>query len=180
MKKILLMAVMLFTFIAVKAQNNSDNHYDKKNELKVDVIQPLIGGSIEAIYERNLNNKSSLGISGLYMFSEKFDEDMNYSITPYYRRFLGKKYAVGFFVEGFGMFSSIDGKKIYETEEKLNFTEGSDVYDLSLGLGLGSKWVTKNGFIFEINAGYGKQLFNADKTDHNQVIRYGIKFGYRF
>ena len=180
MRKSFLMAVMLFTFFAVKAQNDSENQYEKKNEIKVDLIQPLIGGSIEAIYERNLNNKSSLGISSLYMFTEKFDEDMNYSLTPYYRRFFGKKYAAGFFVEGFGVFSSIDGKKIYETEEQLTFTEGSDVYDLSLGLGLGSKWVTKNGFIYEINAGWGKQLFNADKTDHNQVLRYGFKFGYRF
>ena len=180
MKNVFFMAVMLFSFFDVNAQNGSESQNKKKNELKTDLIQPLIGGSIEAIYERNLNNRSSLGISGQYMFSEKVDEDMNYSLTPYYRRFFGKNYASGFFVEGFGMFSSIDGKKIYETKEQLIFTEGSDVYDLSLGLGLGSKWVTKNGYIFEINAGWGKQLFNADKTDHDQVLRYGFKFGYRF
>lgn len=180
MKNVFFTALMLFSIFAVNAQNNPEKQYEKKNELKVDLIQPLIGGSIEVIYERNLTNKYSLGISGLYMFSEKFDEDMNYSLTPYYRRFFGNKYAAGFFVEGFGMFSSIDGKKIYETEEQLTFTEGSDVYDLSLGLGLGSKWVSENGFIYEINAGWGKQLFNANKTDHDQVLRYGFKFGYRF
>lgn len=180
MKKILLMAVMLFSFFAVKAQNVPENQNNKKNEIKVDVIQPLIGGSVEAVYERNLNKKSSIGISGLYMFTEKFDEDMNYSITPYYRRYFGKKYASGFFVEGFGMLNSIDGKKIYETEERLTFTEGADVYDFSPGIGLGSKWVTNSGLIFEIHAGWGKQLFNADKTDHDQVIRYGFKLGYRF
>lgn len=174
------MAVMLFSFFAVEAQNVSESQFERKDEIKVDLIQPLIGGSIEAIYERNLNKKSSIGIAALYMFTDKFDEDMNYSLTPYYRRFFGKKYAAGFFVEGFGMFSSIDGKKVYETQEQLTFTEGADVYDLSLGLGLGSKWVTKSGFIFEINLGGGKQLFNADKTDHNQVLRYGCKLGYRF
>ena len=180
MKKVVFMAVMLFPFFAVKAQNVPENQSNKKNEIKVDVIQPLIGGSVEAVYDRNLNKKSSIGISGLYMFTEKFDEDMNFSITPYYRRYFGKKYASGFFVEGFGMFSSIDGKKIYETEERLTFTEGSDVYDFSPGIGIGSKWVTKSGFLFEVNAGWGKQLFNADKTDHHQVVRYGFKFGYRF
>jgi len=180
MKNFLFIATMLLSVLGVKAQNEQINPYQKNNEIKIDVIQPLLSGSVEAIYERNLNSKSSLGISGVYLFTEKIDEDMNYSLTPYYRRYFGKKYAAGFFLEGFGMFSSIDRKKIYETEEQLTFTEGSDVYDLSLGLGLGSKWVTKSGFIVEANFGYGKQLFNAEKTDHNQVIRYGIKLGYRF
>ncbi len=180
MKNFFFMAVLLFPFFAVNAQNDPVSQIEKKNELKVDLIQPLLSGSVEAVYERNLNSKSSLGISGVYMFTEKIDDDMNYSLTPFYRRFFGKKYAAGFFIEGFGMFSSIDGKKVYETEERLTFTEGADVYDLSLGLGLGSKWITKSGFIFEANFGYGKQLFNADKTDHTIVIRYGLKFGYRY
>lgn len=179
MKKFLL-ALMLFSFFAGNAQNDTINPSEKKNEIKIDVIQPLLGGSIEAVYERILNKKSSLGVSALYMFNEKFDEDMNYSLTPYYRRYFGKKYAAGFFLEGFGMLSSIDGKKVYATEEREIFTEGADVYDLSLGIGLGSKWVTKSGFIFEANLGWGKQLFNADKTDHDQVLRYGFKVGFRF
>ena len=179
MKMSLFIVVMLFSFFTVKAQDDTINPYPKKNEIKIDVVQPLLGGSVEAIYERNLNKNSSIGISGLYMFSEKIDEDMNYSITPYYRRYFGEKYAAGFFLEGFGMFSSIDGKKVYDTEQQLT-SENPDVYDVSVGLGLGSKWVTKSGFIFEINLGLGKQLFNADKTDHNQVLRYGLKFGYRF
>jgi hypothetical protein len=62
----------------------------------------------------------------------------------------------------------------------LTFTKGSDVIDYSIGMGLGSKWVTKSGLIFEINAGYGKLLFNADKTDHNIVARFGLQLGYRF
>ena len=56
MKKVFFMAVMLFTFFAVKAQNDSESQYEKKNELKVDLIQPLIGGSFEAIYERNFGS----------------------------------------------------------------------------------------------------------------------------
>jgi len=179
MKKILL-GLMLFSFFGVKAQNDTPSQYEQKNEIKIDVVQPLIGGSVEAVYERILNEKSSLGASGLYMFSDEIDEDMNYSLTPYYRRYFGKKYAAGFFLEGFGMFSSIDGKKVYDTEERLTYTENADVYDLSLGIGLGSKWITKSGFIFEANFSYGQQLFNADRTDHNQVIRYGVKLGYRF
>jgi hypothetical protein len=179
MKNPFLVIVMLFSIFVVNAQNgNSEN--EKKNELKLNVLLPLTG-AFEATYERNLNEKSSLGVSVFTVFNnDKSHDDLNYSVSPYYRRYFGKKFASGFFAEGFGMLSSIDGKKIYDTNDNSIFTEGSDVIDFSLGLGLGSKWVTKSGFIFEVNAGLGKLLFNAEKTDHTQVVRVGFHLGYRF
>ena len=179
MKKKYLIIVMLFSIFVVNAQNyNSEN--GKKNEVKLNVLLPLTG-AFEATYERNLNKKNSLGVSVFTVFNnEKSHDDLNYSISPYYRRYFGKKFASGFFAEGFGMLSSIDGKKIYDTNDNSIFTEGSDVIDFSLGLGLGGKWVTKSGFIFEVNAGYGILLFNADKTDHTIVTKLGINLGYRF
>jgi hypothetical protein len=179
MKSLFLVIVMLFSFFVVNAQNdNSEN--EKKNELKLNVLLPLTG-ALEGTYERNLNKKSSLGVSVFTVFNnDKSNDDLNYSVSPYYRRYFGKKFASGFFAEGFGMLSSIDGKKIYDINDNSIFTEGSDVIDFSLGLGLGSKWVTKSGFIFEVNAGWGKLLFNADKTDHTQVVRLGFHLGYRF
>ncbi|MBF4472044.1 DUF3575 domain-containing protein [Flavobacterium sp. HJJ] len=179
MKKKYLIIVMLFSVCAVNAQNGNSTN-EKKNEVKLNVLLPLTG-TLEGTYERNLNKKSSLGVSVFTVFdNDKSEEDLNYSISPYYRRYFGKKFASGFFAEGFGMLSSIDGKKIYDTNDNSKFTEGSDVIDFSLGLGLGSKWVTKSGFIFEVNAGWGKLLFNAEKTDHTQVVRLGFNLGYRF
>lgn len=179
MKAPFLVIAMLFSIFVVNAQNdNSENQ--KKNELKLNVLLPLTG-ALEGTYERNLNKKSSLGVSIFTVFNnDKSNDDLNYSVSPYYRRYFGKKFASGFFAEGFGMLSSIDGKKIYDTNDNSIFTEGSDVIGFSLGLGLGSKWVTKSGFIFEVNAGWGKLLFNADKTDHTQVVRLGFHLGYRF
>lgn len=178
MKNRYLITAMLFSIFAVNAQNDSENR--KKNELKLSVLLPLTG-AFEGTYERNLNENSSLGVSVFTVFNnDKSNDDLNYSVSPYYRRYFGKKFASGFFAEGFGMLSSIDGKKIYDTNHNSIFTEGSDVIDFSLGLGLGIKWVTKSGFIFEVNAGWGKLLFNADKTDHTQVIRLGFHLGYRF
>lgn len=78
------------------------------------------------------------------------------------------------------MISSIDGKKIYDTEEKLTFNENPDIIDLSLGAGLGWKGITKSGFIYGANLGWGKMLFNADKTDHDRVVKFGLNLGYRF
>lgn len=179
MKKKYLIIAMLFSFFVVNAQTDNSEK-GKKNEVKLNVLLPLTG-ALEGTYERNLNKKSSLGVSVFTVFNnDKSNDDLNYSVSPYYRRYFGKKFASGFFAEGFGMLSSIDGKKIYDTNDNSIFTEGSDVIDFSLGLGLGSKWVTKSGFIFEVNAGWGKLLFNADKTDHNQVVRFGLQLGYRF
>lgn len=181
MKKNYLLLIILFAFCTANAQNETDaNPYEKKNEIKLNVLLPLTG-AFEGTYERNLNEKSSLGVSVFTVFNnDKSNKDLNYSISPYYRRYFGKKYASGFFAEGFGMLSSIDGKKTYDITDPAKFTENPDVIDLSLGLGLGSKWVTKSGFIFEVNFGMGKLLFNANKTDHDHVARFGFHLGYRF
>ncbi|WP_238698601.1 hypothetical protein [Flavobacterium circumlabens] len=114
------------------------------------------------------------------MFSNNINDDLNYSVSPYYRRYFGKKYAAGFFVEGFGMLTSIDGKKIYNSDDHSIFTENPDVTDFALGAGLGWKWVSKGGFLIEANMGYGALLFNANKTDHNIVNKIMLNVGYRF
>ncbi|KMQ64640.1 hypothetical protein ACM46_10345 [Chryseobacterium angstadtii] len=180
MKKNFLLLIILCAFYSVKAQSNENNgdSYVKKNEIKLNLFSPLMG-AIEVGYERFLNKNSSLGISAFKVYSHSANEDMNYYISPYYRYYFGKKYVSGFFVEGFGMLTSIDGKQIY-TADKTMFTEGKDVYDLALGAGLGWKLVTKKGLVFEANAGYGRLVFNADKTDHDQVVKLGLSMGYRF
>ena len=170
---------MLFAFYSVKAQNETDaNPYQKNNEIRLNVIAPL-SGAVEVNFERHLNKNSSLGISAFFVYDDTKEKDLNYYISPYYRYYFGKKYASGFFVEGFGAFTSIDGKKIYATDN-VTFTENKDVYDVALGAGLGYKLVTKKGFVFEANAGYGKLLFNADKTDHGVMAKYGLSVGYLF
>lgn len=179
MKKTFLLVIMLFAFYSVRAQNETDaNPYQKNNEIRLNVIAPL-SGAVEVNFERHLNKNSSLGIAAFFVYDHTKDEDTNYYISPYYRYYFGKKYASGFFVEGFGAFTSIDGKKIYSADN-LTFTENKDVYDVALGAGLGYKLVTKKGFVFEANAGYGKLLFNADKTDHGVMAKYGLSVGYRF
>ena len=180
MKKKCFIIALLFSSFILKAQNDT-NVNEKRNEVKLNVIAPL-SGAFEVTYERILNKKSSLGISFFAPFDSgnivSTEDDENYFISPYYRMYFGKKYASGFFAEGFGMLTSIDGKKIFDIEG--NLSQGSAVSDFAVGLGLGGKWVTKSGFIFEVNAGYGKLLFNADKTDHDIVAKFGFHLGYRF
>lgn len=179
MKKKLLQLIVLFAFYSVNAQSEADaNPYQKNNEIKLNLLAPL-SGALEVGYERFINKNSSLGISAFKVYDHSTNDDMNYYISPYYRYYFGKKYASGFFVEGFGMLTSIDGKKIYAAD-KVAFTEGKDVYDLALGAGLGWKLITKKGFVFEANTAYGRLVFNANKTDHDQVLKLGLSIGYRF
>lgn len=105
MKITFLTTLLLFSFFTVKAQNdNSANLYEKKNEVKLNVLLPL-AGAFEVTYERILNKKSSLGISFFAPFDsgniESTEDDENYYISPYYRMYFGKKYASGFFCRKF-------------------------------------------------------------------------------
>lgn len=173
----------MFSFFVTKAQNKNETiapPYEKKNEVSLDLIGPILGGGINTSYERYLNKNSSLGITLIYIYHNTKEKDMNYSISPFYRRYFGKDYASGFFVEGFGMIHSTDGKKIYHTEEKTTYTENSNVINLSIGAGLGWKGVTKSGFTYGANIGMGITFLNAAKTDHDHVSKFSLNLGYRF
>jgi hypothetical protein len=182
MKKMILAVAILFSFNAVNAQSANDtiaDPYNKQNELKLNGLL-LLAGAFEASYERNLNEESSIGISFFTPFdNENLDADVKYYISPYYRVFFGKKYAAGFFVEGFGMLNSIDRESFVDSPQGGRYVDKT-VTDFALGLGLGGKWITKSGFVFELNAGVGRNLFETDFDDSNLVGKIGFNLGYRF
>jgi len=182
MKKTFVIIVFLSSLFTVNAQNPNDAigyQFQKKNDITINLFFTSLG-LLEGTYERNLNSKSSLGITGMYAFSRKYDEDVNFLFSPFYRRYFGEKYSAGFFMEGFTTIGSVDGKQLYGRDGNLTLKEGPDVIDLSLGLSFGYKWVTKSGIVFEALVGMGGNLFNADKTDHNIINRRAISVGYRF
>lgn len=149
-----------------------------KNEIKGNALF-LVLGAVEVTYEHLLTQDTGLGVSLFYVSEEGFDAEFN--ISPYYRAYFGKKQAAGFFVEGFGMISSgkYGGYSGYNYDTNSHYTvEGKKYTDFALGFGLGSKWVHKNGFVFEINAGIGRNLL----SDYSPEIvgRGGITLGYRF
>lgn len=171
---------MLLAFFSAAAQNEAESNPPKRNEVKLNVVMPL-AGTFEATYERILNSKSAVGVTSSYVFNDNgSNDDMNFFISPYYRRYFGQKYASGWFVEGFAMLTSIDGKKVYTTPDRSQYIEKPSVLDAALGAGGGYKWVSKTGFLVEANFCYGGLLFNTKKTDHNVVAKFGVHLGYRF
>lgn len=175
MKKLLLFLCMAsFTFGYGQVEKQIDF---KRNELKGNAIF-LVAGALEITYERLLNEESGVGISLFVPYDDSID--INLSLTPYYRFYFGKKPAAGFFVEGFGMLNSYT-QPASEGDWFSNYVgPEKDVTDFALGFGLGAKWATRKGFIFEINGGIGRNLFNSSDTDYLIVGRGGINLGYRF
>lgn len=177
MKKILLLLAIALS-LSGYCQKNEPLSY-KKNEMKANALFLVLGG-IEVTYERLLTDDSGLGIS-LFFVSNEDDFDTSFSLSPYYRAYFGKKQAAGFFVEGFSMIST--GKNgtysEYDPDTDSSYmVKGKAYTDFALGFGLGSKWIHKKGFVFEICAGIGRNLIS--KNSPEIVGRGGITLGYRF
>jgi hypothetical protein len=175
MKKIF---ILLLCIAGLNASAQEENRLDfKKNEFKGNALF-LVLGTLELTYERLINEESGVGISVHVPFTN--ESDINFSVTPYYRFYFGKKPAAGFFVEGFGMLNQVEDS-IYDYNSNFEDKEKT-ITDLAFGLGLGGKWITKRGVLFEINAGIGRNLFNEynDNRDYEFIGRGGITVGYRF
>ncbi|GGI55953.1 hypothetical protein GCM10011444_02620 [Winogradskyella haliclonae] len=156
----------------MQAQEQSESDiYSGNHELKVNGLF-LVIGAFDVTYEYLLNEESGLGINVFLPYDSDIKDDIQYYISPYYRFYFGKKYAAGFFLEGFGMLNSIEPDLFGNTDDFET--------DFALGIGLGGKWVTKGGFVGELSLGVGRNLFNTDKTDIDFVSKVGITLGYRF
>lgn len=177
--------LMLFMVMASQAQNDSivKNNFGR-NEIKLNSLF-LILGALEPSYERNLSEASSAGVSlFITLDDENLDIGYNYYLSPYYRIFFGKKYAAGFFLEGFGMLNSINHEYTSYNNGGNHTYHDEDITDFALGFGLGGKWMTKGGFVFEVNGGIGRNLFNTNNSeyyDYSPIVgKFGFNLGYRF
>lgn len=184
MKKYILSCLCLFSVFAYS--QDQDNEYatsQERHELKVNGLF-LILGAIEVDYQYLLNEESAIGLDVLFAFDDE-TIDVNYYVSPYYRKYFGKKYATGFFVEAFGMLNSVDDYTYDSYYDELTDTYYSNsgyddnVVDFALGIGTGVKLITKRGFIVEIDLGIGRNLFKNDR-DFTIIGKGGINLGYRF
>lgn len=180
MNKITLVLVVslllsISTFSQEQLENSSSENF---NELKLNGLY-LVLGAFDFTYERTINEESAFGLNVFLPFDNDINDDVNYYISPYYRFYFGKKYAAGFFVEGFGMLNSTNDY-IYSNNGFDSDSKEENITDFALGIGLGGKWITKSGFIGELNLGFGRNLFNNDRSDFEIIGKVGISVGYRF
>jgi len=183
MKKLMLVAILLLSIVVANGQE-TEQIVEKKNELKINALNLIAFEYLDFGYERVLNEESSVGVGLLFSVDDEVfgidDTTRNFSITPYYRQFFGKKYAQGFFVEGFGMLNSGTDERYLgfndvtfeEIVEEIDFT------GFALGISVGAKFITKKGFLMEVYGGIGRNILG---NSPNEVAgRGGISLGYRF
>lgn len=177
-------AFFLFVFsIGIAQSENSDlensSIFERKHEVKLGAIKMLSGPIFEASYERIKNSNTGYGISLLINLDQSSEYLENYSLTPFYRMYFQtyEDYgAKGFFVEGF---TSIFAGKNYDTyDDQTGNYENENFVDASIGLALGKKWINTSGFVFEIKAGGGRNLFGG--SEYTAIFKGDFYIGYRF
>jgi hypothetical protein len=172
MKKIFFI-VFLLSFAFTYSQETS---FEPKNELRLNSFNLIAFKWLDVAYERVLNEESTIGISLITALGDEYtgwESKRNYSITPYYRHFFSDNYAKGFFMEGFAKINGGEREVYYDGgDESIKYS------DVAFGIGVGGKFISRRGFVGEINAGLGRNLFNSDAPE--VVGRAGISFGYRF
>lgn len=159
MKKILFI-ITVFTTLGLSAQ---------KHQVKLDLLDILVFRTLDITYENQLNDEAAIGISTFINFEPKdtdFRYQENFQLTPYFRQFFSETKKFQLFGELFGT---------------LNFGEknNKDYSDFGLGLGTGARTISKNGYVFEVNVGVARNLFNADNSNEF-VPRFGISVGKQF
>ncbi len=161
------MRKVLFLFLLCKIVYAQEpiTDLEYKNEIKLHALY-LVAGAIEIEYEHLRNTKTAFGIALTVPYRNLDEEGIDYLVTPYYRRYFGKKNdASGFFIEAFGMYVSGNGN-----------------YDIVLGPSIGGKFVFRKNYLAELNFGLGAILTTNNVSDFYLPIfpRLGIKIGKRF
>ena len=181
MNKIISGVLTLFLALTINAQDVTDKKtthiFERKHEVRLGAVKLLSGGIVEGAYEYIFDENQGFGAYALISLDASSNWFENYSLSPYYRMYFqtNEDYgAKGFFVEGFTSFFSSDNDVFdLNTEE----TNTEDVFDISIGISLGKKWINTTGFVFEIKGGVGRNLLgNAEDA----LIKADFYIGYRF
>jgi len=180
-KSYLVILVTILFSMSMFSQENAENQSTSENfnEIKINGLY-LVLGAFDVTYERTINEESAFGLNVVIPFDDDINDGLNYYISPYYRFYFGNKYAAGFFVEGFGMLNSTNDNTYFYNNGFDTTVKEDNITDFALGIGLGGKWITKSGFIGELNLGFGRNLFNSDRYDYEIIGKVGITLGYRF
>ncbi|MCF4101603.1 hypothetical protein L1I30_07990 [Gillisia sp. M10.2A] len=197
MKKLLL-AVLLTSSIACFSQETTSETktiYKRditKNELSIGALNLVAFGALDITYERIINPNSSWAIEGFVKALNRENEDVaeaysrDFSLTGKFKYFFSDRSAWGFYVNGLGMLSSGE----YDNDDYIYVDDGNGggyyteidsdkkYTDFALGFGLGGKFVSKQGFVFDLSTGIGRNLFNSDSP--TIVGQFSANLGYRF
>lgn len=182
MKRLLLSFSLFFGLFSAQAQ---ETEKQRKNDVLADPILLIAVPMANVSYERLLSENKGLGINAMIKLDP---EDGRFSqFSAFYRMYFGKKYASGFFLEGFipvttesndiysYNYDDINGYYYTSSVTKGNFTT------VGIGFGVGGKWVMKNNLVIEASGGIARRFGDRDKHYFDEVIgKIMGGIGYRF
>lgn len=184
MKKILF-AVAVFTAVFTVQAQEAVAETPKQNDILISPIELIAIPLLNFSYERLLNENSGVGINGMFYFGNNDDDD-EYGMTqisPYYRMYFGRKYASGFFVEGFvpitttkdTYYETYTGPGYFNQESRVesNTTVG-------VGIGFGGKWIARNNVVFEASTGIARRFGMPERYNSAITGKGMLGIGYRF
>ncbi|WP_324719145.1 hypothetical protein [Salinimicrobium sp. HB62] len=163
------------------------------SEVHLNVLNLLVFGALDVGYERLINDHASAGVeifSKVFNKNEGEDVDLSkvyakdFSITGKFKYFLQEENtARGYYAEAFGMFSNGNNEKEVEiidstTGEPKTIEADLEYTDIAVGIGVGGKFVAKQGFLIDVSFGIGRNLF--DKNSPDIVLLPSVNLGYRF
>jgi len=159
-----------------------------KNELSIGALNLVLAGALDVAYERILSPNSSWAIEAFIIALDRDNDDVGYvyskdvSLTGKFKYFFGDRSAWGFYVNSLAMISSGEyGNDDYYVYDEFGGYYRNDLKnytDFALGFGLGGKFVAKQGFVFDLSAGIGRNLFSSNSP--TIVGQFNANLGYRF
>ncbi|PCI31128.1 MAG: hypothetical protein COB60_12670 [Flavobacteriaceae bacterium] len=149
-----------------------------QQEIKVDLLDALALKTMGISYEYYINDQSSVGVSALVNF-EKQSADFRYNedrmITPYFRHYFTTNQNWNMFGEVFFAINKGEKKTAVIGSNTKIYKKYSDG---ALGVSVGTKYYSNAGFVLDIYAGLGRNMFTENSP--SVVPRIGINVGYRF
>lgn len=191
MKKLLLLFLLCFQFIQAQDSIPKSPLYNKKNEIRIDVLATALT-RLNLTYERFLDKKYSIGISCVYSNNKKLRDDFEagninnftkYEVIPFVRYNFSQGRRNFYFAEIFANVNGGDYREIVLLTDADNYNYytvvESNFIDLAMGAAVGYKYYIKDQFGIEFLVGFGSNLFNKTKS-LDIVSRVGLGASYRF
>lgn len=190
MKKTITLLALIITSFGFSQEDTDDEPVNlneinnKKHEFRIDVLESLALPAIDISYEYVLSKYSGVGASINYNFQdEDTDFRQEFALTGYYRQYFfnKKEYgARGFFAEGLLQYGSGENRRLFVLDDTTEPDRG-DWNKFGVGVAIGQKWVSRNGFVLELSLGGGRYLGDDDNgLSPDGFFRGGVSFGYRF
>lgn len=183
MKKFYLLTMIVISFATIGAQ---ENEKQRKNDILADPVLLIAVPMANITYERLLNKDMGVGVNAMITLNDDIEDFKQ--ISPYFRYYLGEKYASGFFFEGFvPVTSQKDGfyGTVYDEPTNTNYYSykgEKTITTVGIGFGVGGKWVIKKRLVIEASGGIarrlGSNIRDYDLTPVTGKIMGGV--GYRF